>query len=68
MAADDSNSHPFDIDDEVDIFDEIDEAAEAAADARGLADLDAGRFVENDEVVAWLKTWGKPGCKPAPRP
>ena len=25
----------------------------------GLADADAGRFVEHEDVAAWLKTWGK---------
>ena len=48
------------------IFDEIDEAAEAAADAEGIADLDAGRFVPHEEVAAWLATWGTPDEKPAP--
>jgi len=35
-------------------FDEIDEAAEAAADAEGLAQLDAGEGVPHAEVAAWL--------------
>jgi hypothetical protein len=48
-------------------FDEIDEAAEAAADAEGLAQLDAGEGVPHAEVAAWLETWGTPGEKPAPR-
>jgi predicted transcriptional regulator len=40
------------------IYDEIDEAAEDAADAEALADIAAGRFVSNEEVCAWLRTWG----------
>ena len=47
-------------------FDEIDEDAEAAADAEGLAQLDAGKGVDHAEVVAWLDTWGTPDEKPAP--
>lgn len=34
----------------------------------GLADAAAGRLVPHEEVSAWLKTWGKPGEKKAPRP
>lgn len=26
----------------------------------GLADLEAGRVIEHERVVAWLKSWGKP--------
>jgi predicted transcriptional regulator len=45
----------------------VDEEAEAAADAEGLADIEAGRVVPHDEVAAWLETWGTPGEKPAPK-
>lgn len=48
------------------VFDEIDQAAENAADAEGLADADAGRLVPHEEVAAWLDTWGTPESKPAP--
>jgi predicted transcriptional regulator len=48
------------------IFDEIDEEAEAAADAEGLADIEAGRVIPHEEVVEWLKTWGAPDEKPPP--
>ena len=48
------------------LFDEIDNASEAAADAEGLADIEAGRTVPHAEVAAWLDTWGKPDEKPAP--
>jgi len=47
-------------------FDEIDEAAEAAADAEGLAQLDAGEGVAHEDIVEWLKTWGTPQEQPAP--
>jgi hypothetical protein len=36
----------------------------AAADARALADLEAGRVYPHAIVGEWLKTWGKPGRKP----
>lgn len=48
------------------IFDETGDAAEAAADAEGLADIEAGRVVPHKEVAAWLDTWGTPDEKPAP--
>ena len=48
------------------IFDEIDDEAEAAADAEGLADIEAGRVVPHEEVAEWLKTWGTPDETPAP--
>ena len=47
-------------------FDEIDEAAERAADAIGLAELDAGKGVPHAEVSAWLDTWGTPDERPPP--
>jgi predicted transcriptional regulator len=52
---------------EPDLFDEVDEAFEAAADAEAEADVAAGRLVPHEEVAAWLDTWGKPDEKPAPR-
>lgn len=48
------------------IFDEVDAAAEEAADAEGLADIAAGRVVPHAEVSAWLETWGTPDEKPMP--
>ena len=45
---------------------EIDEDAEAAADAEGMADIAAGRVVPHAEVSAWLDSWGTPDEKPAP--
>jgi predicted transcriptional regulator len=49
------------------LFDQVDEAAEAAADARAEADVAAGRVIPHSEVAAWLATWGTPNEKPAPR-
>lgn len=40
---------------------------EAERDAEAEADIAAGRFYSNEEVVAWLKTWGTPDQKPFPR-
>ena len=48
------------------LFDEIDLAAEAVADAEALADIAAGRVAPHAEVEAWLKTWGTPDEKPVP--
>jgi len=48
------------------LYDEVDQAAEEAADAEALADIAAGRVVSNDEVGAWLRTWGTPDEKPPP--
>lgn len=48
------------------IFDDLDPAAEDAADAEGLADIAAGRVVPHAEVAAWLETWGASDEKPMP--
>ena len=48
------------------IFDVVDDHAEARREAEGLADIEAGRVIPNDEVCAWLETWGTPDEKPAP--
>ena len=49
------------------IFDDLDDEAEAAADARAEADVAAGRVVSHEAVSRWLKSWadGSPG--PAPK-
>ncbi|MBX9816107.1 MAG: antitoxin [Sphingomonas sp.] len=39
----------------------------AASIARARADIAAGRYVEHEKVVSWLKTWGTPDWKPMPR-
>ena len=43
-----------------------DEAEEARLDAQAEAEIDAGKYVTHDRVVAWLKSWGT--AKPLPRP
>jgi predicted transcriptional regulator len=40
------------------IFDDIDIDADMAADAEGLADLDAGRVIHHDAMKAWLRSLG----------
>ncbi len=51
---------------EASLYDEIDQAAEDAADAEGLADADAGRLIPHEDVAAWLDSWGTTDFKPAP--
>lgn len=58
---------PIEWDDEPGIFDEVDEAAIAAADARAMDDIKAGRFVSNEAVVRWLRSWGTPNELPPPK-
>lgn len=54
-------------DDDFDIFAEADAEFEARADAEAEADVAAGRVAPHEEVAEWLKTWGTPEFKPAPR-
>jgi predicted transcriptional regulator len=46
---------------------DLDEDAEAAADAEGLADIDAGRVVSGEAVKRWLRSWGTADKLPTPR-
>ena len=48
------------------IFESVDPEAEAAADARAEADIEAGRLVDHAEVAAWISKWGTPDERPAP--
>jgi len=48
------------------IFDDLDEAAEAAADAQAIAEIEAGQFVSHEAVEAWLLSWGTPNKLPPP--
>jgi predicted transcriptional regulator len=50
------------------IFDEIDVDADMAADAEGLADLDAGRVISHEAMKAWLLSWGTADELPSPQP
>ena len=45
-----------------------DEAEEARLDAAAETEIEAGQFVTHDKVVEWLKSWGKPGELPCPKP
>jgi len=40
--------------------------AQAAADAKALADIAASKGVPHEKVVAWLNTWGTPQEGPPP--
>ncbi len=48
------------------IFEEEDEEAIRASDARARAQIAAGKGVPHEEVVKWLKTWGTPDEGPPP--
>lgn len=48
------------------LFDAIDPAAEAAADARADADVREGRLISHAAVKRWIASWGS--AKPLPRP
>jgi predicted transcriptional regulator len=50
------------------IFDEIDADAEVRAIAEAEADVAAGRVVPQEDVVKWLRSWGKPDELPCPVP
>ena len=38
----------------------------AARFERARLDIESGALIPNDEVCAWLETWGTPDEKPAP--
>jgi predicted transcriptional regulator len=50
------------------LFDEIDDAAEAAADARAEADIAAGRTISHEAVSRWLASWSEGKPTPPPQP
>lgn len=50
------------------IFDEIDVDTDRAADAEGLADLDAGRVISHEAMKAWLLSLGTAEELPPPSP
>jgi len=51
---------------ELSIFDEVYEAAEAAADARAEADVAAGRVISHEAMSRWLTSLAE--GKPQPPP
>ena len=50
------------------LFDEIDDDAEAAADARAEADVAAGRTISHETVSRWLASWANDASTPPPKP
>ena len=42
------------------IFDDADDAAEASVDAAPVADVEARRFISDDTMKRWLRSWGAP--------
>lgn len=46
---------------------DIDEDAEAALDAEGLADIEAGRTVSGEAVVRWIRSWFTDNELPPPK-
>ena len=65
-----THDHPTRLDVEIDqawADEEIDEAAEAAADEEGLADIAAGRTISWEAVQCWLRSWGTPDELPPPQ-
>jgi predicted transcriptional regulator len=49
------------------MFDAVDPPAEAAADARAEADVEAGRLVSHEAMTRWLQSWGTPDELPRPQ-
>ena len=48
------------------LFDAIDPAAEAEADARAEGDVRHGRVIGHEAVTRWVASWGT--AAPLPRP
>jgi predicted transcriptional regulator len=48
------------------LFDEVDVAAESAADARAEADIAVGRTISHKAMREWLLSWGTSDEKPPP--
>ena len=49
------------------LFDALDPAQEAAADARAEADVAAGRLISHDAVKRWTASWGNEASLPRPK-
>jgi len=52
---------------EISIFDEADQDAEAAADARAEADIAAGRVISHEAMTRWLLSLDSEKPSPPPR-
>jgi predicted transcriptional regulator len=48
------------------LFDEVDDTAEAIADARAEADVAAGRVISHEAMKAWILSWGTSDEKSPP--
>jgi predicted transcriptional regulator len=55
------------MDSEPSIFDEVDQAAEDAADAEAEADFAAGRTISWEAMKRWLESWGTENKLPPPQ-
>jgi predicted transcriptional regulator len=51
---------------EPDIFDQLEDEADLAAEAEADADIAAGRVVPHERVKDWLKSLGTPNQLPTP--
>jgi predicted transcriptional regulator len=49
------------------IFDTTDPEADAAADARAEADIEAGRVISHEAMTRWLQSWGTANELPRPK-
>jgi predicted transcriptional regulator len=58
---------PENIDQEVSIFGEVDQAFEDAADAEAEADIAAGRLISHEAMRRWLVSWGTADELPPPQ-
>lgn len=54
-------------DQEISIFEEVDQASEDAADAEAEADIAAGRVISHDAMRHWLLSWGTANELPPPQ-
>jgi predicted transcriptional regulator len=45
---------------------EIEAAADAAADEEAMSDYEAGRFISHEAMRAWILSWGTPDELPRP--
>jgi len=50
------------------IFDEVDEASDAAAIAEARAEIAAGQGISHEAVKAWLQSWHSADSLPPPKP
>lgn len=51
---------------EFDLFEEIDEEADARLIAEAEADFAAGRVISHEAMMRWIRSWGTPDELPPP--